>query len=170
MTRFRLYYDKDVEQAWINEMSKQGWALEHFFLGFYTFSPSAPGEYLYQIDLLDSWSGNSNDFATFMEDIGVEVVSQWYRWVFLRKKASEGAFEMYTDTESKIAQYNKVKRFFLVGFILELLCFCMEFYALLSTGSLMFLFFTLFIGLLLLVFLRMVWKCSWKIQQLKQYS
>lgn len=102
MTKFRLYYDKDAEESWLNTMSRKGWAFKKFFLGFYSFEECEPGEYNYQIDILNSWNGDKTDFASFMEESGVEVISQWYRWVYIRKKASDGPFEMYTDIESKI--------------------------------------------------------------------
>ena len=41
MIRFRLYFDKDAETKWLNEMAEQGWAMKHFFAGFsmgYVFS------------------------------------------------------------------------------------------------------------------------------------
>lgn len=103
MKKFRLYYDKDAEQDWLREMSNQGWAFNKFFLGVYTFEACSSGEYIYQIDILDNWIGDKQNFSEFMEDSGVEVVSQWYLWVYLRKKAADGPFEMYSDTESKIA-------------------------------------------------------------------
>lgn len=167
MIKFRMSLDKDAEQVWLNEMANKGWAFKKFVLGFYTFEASEPGEYQYQIDLLDNWGGNKKDFASFMEESGVEVISQWYRWVFIRKKTADGAFEMYTDTESKIAQYSRIYKFFLVALVLEAICFSVEIWSATQTNSLLFWFFVAFIGLICLAFLRMVWKCKWKIQQLK---
>ena len=34
MIRFRLYFDKDAETKWLNEMAEQGWAMKSFFAGF----------------------------------------------------------------------------------------------------------------------------------------
>lgn len=168
MKKFKLYYDKDEEQDWLQKMSLDGWALKNFFLGVYTFVSCEPGEYIYQIDLLDNWSGDKKDFAAFMEDSGVEVVSQWYRWVYLRKKAEDGPFEMYTDAESKIDQYNRIKKFFQVALIVEVICFFIEIIAAVNTGNPTFWFLTILIGSIVLAFLRVVWKCSWKIEQLKR--
>ena len=168
MKKFKLYYDKDEEQDWLQKMALDGWALKNFFLGVYTFVPCEPGEYIYQIDLLDNWSGDKKDFAAFMEDSGVEVVSQWYRWVYLRKKADDGPFEMYTDTQSKIDQYNRIKKFFQVALIVEVICFFIEIIAAVNTGNPTFWFLTILIGSIVLAFLRVVWKCSWKIEQLKR--
>ena len=44
MIRFRLYYDKDRETEWLNEMAADGWALKSFFAGFYKFEPCEKGE------------------------------------------------------------------------------------------------------------------------------
>ncbi len=167
MRIFKLYYDKDSEEQWINEMAKQGWALEKFFLGYYTFVPCKPGEYIYQIDLLDSWTGDKQNFFSFMEEVGVEVVAQWYRWVYLRKQASEGRFELYTDTESKLRQYRRMLHFFLVGAFIETLCLFVEIKSIIQLQNLISWIFCLAIALLLFAFLHVAWKCGRKIQQLK---
>lgn len=167
MNKFKLYFDKDEETKWLNETCMNGWAFTNFCLGVYHFEPCEPGEYIYQVDLLNSWSGNKNDFATFMEESGVEVMSQWYRWVFLRKKASEGPFEMYTDNESKIKQYSRIRNFFSVVLVVEILCFMDELYFALQMRSFGLWCFVVFIGVIILAFLNIVLKCRWKIQQLK---
>ena len=53
MRKFRLYYDKEKEEEWLNEMCRKGWGMTNFFLGFYTFEPCASGEYTYQVDFPD---------------------------------------------------------------------------------------------------------------------
>lgn len=167
MKKFRLYFDKDEEQNWLQKMSSEGWGLKNFFLGVYTFLPCKPGEYIYQIDLLDNWSGDKKDFAQFMEDSGVEVVSQWYRWVYLRKKAEDGPFEMYTDLESKINQYTRIRTFFKVGLIVEIICFLIQIIPALITKNPFSWTCTVLLGIFVLAFLRIFWKCNWKIEQLK---
>lgn len=168
MWKFKLYFDKDTEETWLKQMSLKGWAFKKFFLGFYKFEECEPGEYNYQIDLLDNWKGDKKDFASFMEDSGVEVISQWYRWVYIRKKASEGPLEMYTDTDSKIQQYDRMKKFFTVGFFVEAICFVVEISAAMHTGIFVYWLFSFLIGGITLVFLHMVWKCKWKIEELRQ--
>ena len=46
MIRFKLYYDKDKETVWLNQMASEGWALKSFFAGFYKFEPCGKGEYI----------------------------------------------------------------------------------------------------------------------------
>lgn len=167
MLKFRLYYDKDAEEDWLKKMSANGWALKKFFLGFYTFEPCEPGEYNYQIDLLENWSGNKADYAVFMEDLGVEVIDHWWRWVYLRKKAVDGPFEMYTDAQSKIVLYARIGNFFRIALVIETFCFFMELAVTISTGSFRYGIFTVILGAISLAMLRIVWKSKWKIDQLK---
>lgn len=167
MVRFKLYLDKDEEQDWLQKMCNEGWGFKKFCLGFYTFEPCEPGEYSYQIDLLDNWSGDKKDYAQFMADTGVEVIGQWYRWVYLRKQACEGAFEMYTDVESKINQYRRIGRFMRIGLVVETICFLMELNVAIRLKSPSIYLLTALIGLVSLGFLKIVWKCKWKIQQLE---
>lgn len=168
MLKFKLYYDKDAEEDWLKKMCLDGWAFKKFFLGFYTFEKCEPGEYNYQIDLLDGWNGEKDDYAAFMEDAGVEVIAQWYRWVYLQKKASDGPFEMYTDLESKIAQYNKIKNFFKAILVLEAVCLYVEVSEVIRSGSYLSVMFTVLIAVICLALLRMICKCKWKIDQYVQ--
>lgn len=170
MRIFKLYIDKDSEENWINDMVRKGWAFQSFFLGFYTFVPCKPGEYIYQIDLLDSWVGDKDNFSSFMEELGVEVICQWYRWVYLRKMASDGSFEMYTDASSKIRQYQRIMNFFMVGALLESLCLWVELRAFLEVKSPLFFFFCLLVAVILFAFISLIIKCRSKIQQLKKIS
>ena len=121
MKRFRFYFDKDAETVWLNNMVHQGWAVKHFFLGMYTFERCEPGEYIYQIDLLESAVGGNAEYETFMYDMGIEVICRWGRWIFLRKKSVEGPFELYTDPASKLTQYRRIRNMFGILAIAELL-------------------------------------------------
>ncbi len=131
------------------------------------FEPCEPGEYNYQIDLLDNWSGDKDAYSSFMEDLGVQVVGQWWRWVYLKKKTADGPFEMYTDTDSKIAQYNKIGNFFKIALVIETICFLMELIATINTGSYIFGVFTVFLATIALALLRLVQKCKLKIEGFK---
>lgn len=132
MIKFRLYFDKDEETKWLNEMAEQGWAMEGFCLGFYTFDRCQPSEYLYQIDFADQFGHLSRNYREFMEEMSVEIVCQWGFWVILRKKSQEGPFELYTDVESAMEHYKKIRTMFKVVTIVEIICFFMEVIAALS--------------------------------------
>ncbi len=132
MTKFHLYFDKDKETAFLNEMSQKGYAMTGFFAGFYHFDKCEPGEYIYQIDITEGLFRVSNDYREFMKDMDVEIVSLWGPWVILRKKASEGAFELYTDVESNIEHYARIKKMLKVGAVLEIACLFMEIFGAVS--------------------------------------
>jgi len=168
MLKFKLFYDKDAEEDWLRKMSINGWAFKKFFLGIYTFEPSEPGEYTYQIDILDNWNGDKADYEDFMKDAGIEVISQWWRWVYLRKKTEDGPFEMYTDPQSKIAHYTKIMRFFQIFLGIEIVCFVMEFMAAIKSNSMAIGILAGVIGVIVLALLKVVWKCKWKIEQLQK--
>lgn len=126
MIKFRLYYDKDKETVWLNEMAEKGYAMTGFFAGFYRFEECEPGQYVYQIDFGDKFFSLSNDYREFMEEAGVEIVQTWGYWIILRKLASEGEFQLYTDVDSNIEHYTKIRTMFKVVTVIELICFFIE--------------------------------------------
>lgn len=109
MTKFRWFYNTDKETEWLNHMAAQGWAMKDFCLGFYRFERCEPGEYIYQVDVSEKLLGVSEEYRQFMEETQTEIVCTWGFWVFLRRKAEEGPFRMYTDVESTIRYYTKIK-------------------------------------------------------------
>lgn len=126
MTKFRLYFNKDKETMWLNEMAKEGCAMMGFFAGFYAFEKCEPGEYIYQIDFSQEFGRVHSAYREFMKETGAEIMGVWGYWVFLRRKAAEGVFELYTDVESMITHYSRIRRMFRVGLGAELCCLIME--------------------------------------------
>lgn len=126
MTKFKLFYDKDKETVWLNEMAKEGWAMTGFLLGFYTFEQCEPGKYCYQIDLGNEIFHVGNEYREFMHEQGIEIVCIWGPWIVLRKNAIEGKFELYTDVDSRIEHYTKIRNMFKVVAIIEIICTIIE--------------------------------------------
>jgi Protein of unknown function (DUF2812). len=129
MIKFRLYFDKDRETAWLNELAMQGKAMSGFFAGFYQFEDTAPGLWRYQVDFSDRFGSVTQEYRSLMDDLQIEIVQIWGYWVILRKRAADGPFEMYTDADSKISHYKKIRKMFRVAtliylalFILEMIC------------------------------------------------
>ena len=99
----------------------------------------------------------------------MEVVQRWCRWIYLRKRAAEGPFQVYTDPGSQIALYRRIRRFFLFALVLELCCSAgvwtnltwdSQLYGLYLLTACLFL-------LIFAVFLRVIWKCSRRIHALE---
>ena len=104
------YWNYEKEEAWLNGKSAQGLALTGYSWCRYEFEDSNKGEYVYRIELLSHPSSHpeSQKYIAFLEDIGIEHVSSYMRWIYLRKKSADGAFDLYSDIDSKIAHYKKI--------------------------------------------------------------
>jgi len=109
----KAYWDYEKEENWLNEMSAKGLAFIDYTWCRYVFTDSQPGEYIYRMELLDHSISNpgSQKYLRFMEDSGVECIASYMRWVYFRKKASDGVFDIYSDIDSKIKHYKKVNGF-----------------------------------------------------------
>ncbi|MBO5335617.1 MAG: DUF2812 domain-containing protein [Lachnospiraceae bacterium] len=167
MIKFRLYFDKDKETEWLNKLAKEGLAMTGFFAGFYTFEKCEPGKYIYQIDLGDKLFAINENYREFMEENGIEIVQSWGYWIILRKLASEGEFKLYTDVDSSIEHYTKIRNMFKAVTILELICFFIECFCA-EAGNTWAIFFTILIGILLFVLLKAVLHTNEIIAELKE--
>ena len=167
MIKFRLYLNKDKETEWINSMVRKGWALTGYKLGFYTFTPCEPGEYIYQIDFGDRLYSTTEEYRELMGDVGAEIVVLWGYWVILRRKAADGPFELYTDTESMIGHYAKIRRMLIAVAVLELICMFPQIMALID-GQQFAVFTTVLLAALAVACSKAAWDMEKVIQQLKQ--
>ena len=102
--KFFFVWDFDKEEKWLNEMAAKGLALVSTGFCKYEFEDSLPGEYKVCLQLLDKMPAHpeSQKYIAFMEETGAEHVGSFTRWVFFRKKASEGDFQLFSDNESKV--------------------------------------------------------------------
>lgn len=168
MIKFRLYFDKDAETEWLNKMSEKGWAMESFFMGFFSFEECEKGQYLYQVDF-NSKCSVSREYREFMREAGIEIVQRWGFWTVLRRPASEGEFQLYTDLESNIAHYSKIRMLFKIAAIIEVIFMFIE---LMVTGMedrlYMGIPFVLLFAALFMVFLRMAIRTTDIIDKLKE--
>ena len=117
----KAYWDYEKEELWLNEMSARGLAMTDYSWCRYAFAETAKGQYIYRIELLENLPTHPESLAylRFLEENGVEVVSTYMRWVYLRKPASEGAFDIYTDIDSKIKHYQRINYFWTVLMAVE---------------------------------------------------
>ena len=108
----RLYWDYEREERWLNEMESRGWHFVRYGLGSYHFEQGEPGTWIYRIELLpgDPASTESQEYLALLLDSGAEVVGTWARWVYLRRAAAKGPFELFSDLESRIGHYRRVLR------------------------------------------------------------
>jgi hypothetical protein len=105
----------EEEEKWLNRMSAMG--LQLVGVGFcrYVFEDGQPGEYLYRIELLNNLPTHAESMAylRFLEDeMGVEHVGSWVSWVYLRRRAADGPFDLYSDLESRLRHYRRILALF----------------------------------------------------------
>ena len=85
-------WDFEKEERWLNEMAMNGWALEKAYFATYIFAPCEPGEYIFRMEM------NSNkDYRSFVEGLGAEYVGSCVTWMYFRRKAELGAFDLFSD-------------------------------------------------------------------------
>ena len=106
----KAYWDYENEEMWLNEMSAKGLALIDYTWCRYVFADCEPGEYIYRIELLEYLPSHalSRSYINFVEETGVEHISSYMRWVYFRRKASDGPFDIYSDIDSKIRHYRRI--------------------------------------------------------------
>lgn len=118
---WKAYYNYEKEENWLNEMSAKGIALISYSWCRYAFEDCEKGEYIYRIELLQNMPKHPESIAyiKFLEDTGIEFVTSYMRWVYFRKKAVNGPFDLYSDIESKIKYYKKIYCFWTAFAALE---------------------------------------------------
>ncbi len=117
----KAYWNYEKEEKWLNELSAKGLALVDYSWIRYVFEDSQPGEYIYRIQLLKNLASHpeSRKYIEFVESTGAECVATYLRWVYFRKRAADGPFELYSDFESKIHHYKLVRAFWVAFTVLE---------------------------------------------------
>ncbi len=110
---WKAYWDFEKEEKWLNEMSAKGMALTDCSWCRYVFTEAPSNEYIYRLELLEHLPSHAESIAyiNFLEESGIECVATYWRWIYLRKKSSEGPFNIYSDFESKIKHYKRVSAF-----------------------------------------------------------
>ena len=109
----KAYWDFEKEEKWLNDMSAKGMSLIDYSWCKYGFTETENNEYTYRIEFLENLPTHEKSIAyiNFLEESGVEYVASYLHWVYFRKKSSEGAFDIYSDIESKIKHYKRINVF-----------------------------------------------------------
>ncbi|MCT6924364.1 DUF2812 domain-containing protein [Metasolibacillus sp.] len=107
-TIYRFFVDDAKEEAWLNEMSAQGWHFQKMRLCFYTFVKDESQQYIYRLELINGQPvKEQKEYITFLEDSGITIVQQFGGWIYTRKNATAGSYELFSDYTSKITYTKK---------------------------------------------------------------
>ncbi len=113
-TIHKAYWEWDFkkEELWLNEMAHEGWVLEHVSFCTYTFVRCEPGEYIIRMEM-----NENKGYRSFVESLNAECVGDLLGWLYFRRKAELGAFDLLSDMDSRIAHLERI------GKTLWILCF-----------------------------------------------
>lgn len=117
-TVYKLFgaWQHEKEEDWLNKMSVMGLQLIDVGFARYTFEEGTQNAYLYRLEFLEHWPSHPESIAyiRFLEDAGIEQVGTILRWVYFRKPAADGEFDLYSDLDSKIQHLRRIRRVMLV--------------------------------------------------------
>ena len=94
----------EKEEEWLNEMAMNGWLLDGVSFITYHFVRCEPGEYSIRLEM----HPYDEAYLSFMEETGAEYVGRMMMWIYLRKKTADGAFDLFSDIDSKIRHLDKI--------------------------------------------------------------
>jgi hypothetical protein len=117
-------FNFEEEERWLNEKSANGEHLTDVGFCRYVFKDGEPGEYIYRLEMLDKSPSHysSVKYLQFLEETGAEHIASILKWVYLRKKASDGPFDIYSDIDSKIKHYERIINLANILIIIQLIC------------------------------------------------
>ena len=99
-------WEFEKEEEWLNGMAQNGWVLERVSLCTYYFVRCEPGEYTVRLEM----HPYDPEYAAFMQETGAEYVGRMMAWIYFRKKAEFGPFDLFSDIDSRIGHLNRIGR------------------------------------------------------------
>lgn len=111
--RYWTIADYEQEEAFLNEMARDGWALSAVGFCRYIFRRSKPGEFIYKLDIVERTESDEvkESYFNFLTECGIRVVGEFKDWLYLQRRAADGPFDMKNDTYAKLRRVNKIYSF-----------------------------------------------------------
>ena len=97
-------WDFEKEERWLNSMAMQGWALCEVGFCKYVFERTEPGEYIIRLEM----RREDAEYEAFLEELGAEKVGRMVQWLYYRRRAEEGPFDLFSDIDSRIAHLDRI--------------------------------------------------------------
>ena len=97
-------WEFDKEEQWLCDMAARGKALISARYATYEFEDSQLGEYAVRLEMLEHspTSPEGQQYIEFVESTGAEYVGRVMKWVYFRKKAADGPFELHGDNATRL--------------------------------------------------------------------
>ena len=97
-------WEFEKEEQWLNSMAQSGWVLDKLGLCKYEFIACEPGEYAVRLEM----RGHDQAYIDFMAETGAEYIGRMAKWIFFRKKVSDGTFDIFSDLDSRIKHLDSI--------------------------------------------------------------
>lgn len=112
---YKVFFDYQKEEVWINEMASKGLSLIAYSPFRYVFEKTEKAQYTFKIELLDHMPSHpeSENYIEFLEENKVKFVASTLRWIYLRKDNDGTSFMLETNVDTKVQHY---KRYLLMVF------------------------------------------------------
>ncbi len=95
-------------ERYLNKMSHKGWQCCEIVRDELRFVRGEQDEYTYRVQYFyESRDGEKDDYLRTLGETGATLVGEYGEALILRKKTADGAFELYSDLDSKIAALEK---------------------------------------------------------------
>ena len=105
-------------ERYLNEMSHEGWQCCEIVRDELRFVRGEQDEYTYRVQYFyESRDGEKKDYLRTLGETGAALVGEYGEVLILRKKTADGAFELYSDLDSKIAALEKRRSYYRSGML-----------------------------------------------------
>lgn len=123
-------WDAEKEEEWLNDMSKKGLELTGVGYFTYTFQEGTPGMYQYRLQMLEHFPNHpeSEQYIRLIEETGAQQVATLKNWAYFRKKTADGPFELFSDTDSRLKYFRRLRYFILPLVIMMFAVTLLNFY------------------------------------------
>ena len=107
-TVYKIFWvwEFEKEERWLNEMAMNGWALKSVGFCRFTFERTDPGAYTVRLEM----RGADEGYLDFMRESGAEDLGRCFQWIYIRKQASLGAFDLFSDIDSRMDNLTRIDR------------------------------------------------------------
>ena len=105
-------------ERYLNKMSHEGWQCCEIVRDELRFVRGEQDEYIYRVQYFyESRDGEKKDYLRTLGETGAALVGEYGEVLILRKKTADGAFELYSDLDSKIAALEKRRSHYRSGML-----------------------------------------------------
>ena len=97
-------WEFEKEEIWLNAMAQSGWLLDGLGFCKYHFVACEPGTYNIRLEMREY----DEEYLEFMAQTGAEYVGRMVKWIYFRRKAEFGPFDIFSDLDSRLEHLKRI--------------------------------------------------------------